>query len=98
VLAQLPEALPNVLDVCSEAAAKVIVEECMFEISYRYTPPLMHAAATGNTFLTELLIKLGADVNAKTSDGQSALFITVEHGSKGAAGGVSAGRRAGTRW
>jgi ankyrin repeat protein len=85
VLAELPLALPGVMDATSRTAAETIVEECVAAVntpSAEGMTPLLHAAAAGNTFLASLLISRGADINAQTASGRSALHIAAEQGNE----------------
>jgi ankyrin repeat protein len=42
--------------------------------------PLMHAAGSGNVEIARLLLAKGADVNAKTKEGRTALSTAIQEG------------------
>jgi uncharacterized protein len=44
--------------------------------------PLIHASASGRVEVVKLLLQKGADVNAKTRDGETALKVVQKTGTK----------------
>ncbi|KAL8922820.1 MAG: hypothetical protein Q9208_004945 [Pyrenodesmia sp. 3 TL-2023] len=70
----------------NEAAIRSMTESSVDEWkgSERLRQTLLHAAALGRTSVIELTMRLGADLEAKDDNGQTALFLAVRHGRVGA--------------
>ena len=66
----------------SQSAIRSIVDHSNDEAERadRLHQILLNAACLGRTSVIELALQLGADVNVKDTNGQTALFVAVEHG------------------
>ncbi|KAL8759293.1 MAG: hypothetical protein Q9184_003678, partial [Pyrenodesmia sp. 2 TL-2023] len=63
----------------NEAAIRSMIESSP-KGSERLRQILLHAASLGRTSVIELTLRLGADLEAKDDNGQTALFLAVRHG------------------
>ena len=50
------------------------------EVNFFRWPPLAYAAFNGHTAIAEYLLKRGADIDAKTENGSTALFFAARYG------------------